>query len=198
MTAVQRDRAALLLAAALQALAAGGEAFDVFGVDLGVVGLRQRIVLDRRHQRRRVGDGGGFGVRRFDGFLRLRLGGGDRRRLVVWRDRRVVFAPKSSSGMDCCAGAGAGLAAGGGVSTRAGRAGCASASAITLSTKAVNVGRRFRSAGKPGRLAARATHSAPGRAEGGRVDHVGRGAARADDQHGIRRPIWPQNLAAVR
>ena len=55
-----------------------------------------------------------------------------------------------------------------------------------------HVGRALRPAGEPGRLAAGATHRAPGRADGGLVDHVGGGAVRADDQHVIGANLAPK------
>ena len=45
--------------------------------------------------------------------------------------------------------------------------------------------RGFRAAGEPGRLAAGTAHRTSGRPDRGRIDHVGRGAVRTDDQHGI-------------
>ena len=42
-----------------------------------------------------------------------------------------------------------------------------------------------KTAGEPGCLAARATHGTAGRTDRGRIDQVGRGAARTDNQHGI-------------
>lgn len=53
-------------------------------------------------------------------------------------------------------------------------------------------------AGEPGGLAARAAHGPPGGAERSRVDHVGRGTVRTDDQHDFVRFSGPANVAAVR
>ena len=177
------------LAARLHAQAAGGEAFDVLVVGRGG-GRLGRLMLDRRHQGRRVGDG----RRLLVGVRRRRDEGRDarQRRLAACRRRgrlargRCIVARVGA----VLAGANLGRPARTGsrqpapASRRSGRRHRRSRADPDQAAR-LRLRRALRSAGKPGRLAARATHAAPGRAERGRVDHVGGGAARADDQHGI-------------
>ena len=157
------------------------------------------VVVDRRHQRRRIGDRQASGYRRPD-------------RDVLRRRRRA--APDRYCGCASSNGRGGGIGSGGrrkvvgrlGAESSIGGAARSAAVALAAGVRpapalvgpiALRLRRSrrrrrpihvavsdFGGAGEPGRFAARATHGAAGRPDRGRVDHVGRGAVRTDNQHG--------------
>ena len=193
MIAVQRDERRDCLRRCLHPLAACVEAGGRFG--LGVAFGRIRLVFERRHQRRRVGDRGRLGLRRLrlGGLSGRRLGrcrrgrdcgfgrcrGLDRRRLDLGCSARFRLHGALSVRLAPCAAA---IVAGGD---------SARPSPPRLRFRGHGfrnnrrVGRGLGAAGEPGRPATGATHCAAGRADRGLVDHVGGGTVRTDDQHVI-------------
>jgi len=185
------------------ALAAGGIGFDFLHIDFGGT-FGQSVVSERRHQRWRVvhRDGvvvdrrivrgllAGFtvlakaciGARREIGVVagvlkrrRVRIGSGGRREIAGRFLAKIVGIGGWGARRRCS----------GRRRLRAGRARFRFGFGNDAADKGRYRGWRGWAFGrcKPGRLAAGTAHGTAGGPERGRLDHVGRGAVRADDQH---------------